>query len=87
MNTKSSKIRSSSTRSLVLRRAQFSPVFPRPAQEAVIRSRLHAQSAERSNVIVPDAETLTPGTPVFTDRFWNPHLVDRLQTQLTRFRD
>jgi hypothetical protein len=35
----------------------------------------------------PDAASLTPATPALRDRFWNPHLIDRLQTPLSRVRE
>jgi hypothetical protein len=61
-------------------------VLRRNAQTALTRSRIHANLRARNHDVVPTEDSLTPETPTL-DRWWDPHLVDRLQTQLTRFRD
>jgi hypothetical protein len=62
-----------STRTAGLSRAQFSPVV-RGVTTTGATSSLHGFDAPATR-----ATTLTP--------FWNPHVLDRLQPPLTRFRD
>lgn len=38
-------------------------------------------------VAVPGAETLMPATPSLLDRWFDPHLIDRLQMPLSRIRE
>ena len=66
-------------------RAHLSPLISRSAL-AVARRRLTESRSLRPNA-VPSADSLTPATPVLRDRFWNPHLIDRLQTPLSRVRE
>lgn len=83
MNTR----RSRSQSGLSTSRAHFSPVLQRSAQALVIRNRVQALLRDQGAEGVPPPDSLTPRTPAAVERFWDPHLVDRLQTRLTRFRD
>jgi hypothetical protein len=67
-------------------RAHFSPVMRRTTQLALTR-RGTAHRVDRRRATMPAADTLTPSTPNIAPRLWNPHLLDRLQAPLTRFRD
>ena len=87
MNTRTSTTLASSTSRVQSSRAQFSPVIRRTAQTALTRNRLRDAGGEARNTVVPRPESLTPETPAPTERWWDPHLVDRLQLPLTRFRD
>jgi hypothetical protein len=87
MSTHTSRSKSTlSSRRLTSSRAHYSPILPRNAQDALTRNLLHTQVHARNDSIVPNAKSLTPETPTLS-RWWDPHLVDRLHTQLTRFRD
>lgn len=60
--------------SLTTTRAALSPLRSRPLN----RARAAA---------VPAAESLTPATPSLLDRWFDPHLIDRLQMPLSRIRE
>lgn len=63
------------TRSLfTTSRAALSPLRSRPLNRA-------------RAVAVPSAESLTPATPSLLDRWFDPHLIDRLQMPLSRIRE
>jgi hypothetical protein len=68
-------------------RAALSPVLRRATQDALTRSRVNARLAAARSAALPTSDSLTPATPSLGERWWDPHLVDRLQTPLTRFRD
>lgn len=80
-------------------RAQYSPVFRRASQTALARHSLSNFSA-RASADVPTVDIAAePETPVLadnslneftrstSDRWWDPHLIDRLQSPLTRYHD
>ena len=87
MNTQLSKQKSSSTYRVFPSRAQFSPVLPHTTQASLTRSRAQARLSAHGRQIIPRAESLSPNTPVLGSRWWNPHVVDRLQFELSRVRD
>lgn len=60
-----------STRSTALSRAQFSPVPRSFVRDSAFRG-LSVSAAPESNALTP---------------FWNPRVLDGLQSPLTRFRD
>lgn len=66
---------------LSVRRSQFSPLGSRHILSAL------RWAPSRPQAAVPAADSLTPATPVLRDLFWNPHLIDRLQTPLSRVRE
>ena len=70
-----------------LSRGDFTPLLRRSTEAAFARSRVDARGAARRSrkLISPDA--LMPLTPSLVERWWDPHLVDRLQSPLTRYRD
>jgi hypothetical protein len=87
MNTQPSRTFPSLAAGSTSGRAQFSPVLRHTAQTALTRHRVRAELREQNSGVIPDAETLTPPTPTLRERWWNPHLMDRLQPPLTRFRE
>jgi hypothetical protein len=68
-------------------RAAFSPLFRNAAQRPLTRANVNARLVRAYSATVPTADTLTPATPSLVERWWDPHLVDRLQTPLTRIHE
>ena len=68
-------------------RAHLSPLLRRATQQAVLRSRIGAPARTGNKRQIWAANTMTPPTPALVDRWWNPHLLDRLQTPLSRIRE
>ncbi len=70
-------------------RAQLSPLFRRSTQDALARGQIAARLNHRTNraSALPLNDPLTPATPTLSDRWWDPHLLDRLQTPLSRIRE
>jgi hypothetical protein len=78
---------SSSFRSTGLR-AQLSPISRRVTLDAFNRRNLATFSASRGDAEVQlVGETTNEPTRTTSDRWWDPHLVDRLRSPLTRFHD
>lgn len=55
-------------------RAALSPLRSRPLNRA-------------RTAAIPGADSLTPATPSLLDRWFDPHLIDRLQMPLSRIRE
>jgi hypothetical protein len=68
-------------------RVQLSPLLGRIAQNATLRTSLAAGPRASADRRIWSAHTLTPPTPSLVERWWNPHVIDRLQPPLTRIRE
>ena len=70
-------------------RAQLSPLFRRSTQGALARGQIAARLNRRADRVAALTfnDPLTPATPTLSDRWWDPHLLDRLQTPLSRVRE
>ncbi|MES2697867.1 MAG: hypothetical protein V4773_30680 [Verrucomicrobiota bacterium] len=75
--------------SLTTTRAALSPVLRRSLQGALTRQRVAARLARSrsANAALPASDSLTPATPALLERWFNPHLLDRLQMPLSRIRE
>lgn len=87
MNTQTSATSPSITSRFHSGRAQFSPLIRRTAQTTLTRNRLRIERNGKATEVVPIPETLTLETPTPSERWWDPHLVDRLQSPLTRIHE
>ena len=68
-------------------RSHLSPLLRRATQQAVLRARAGASARTGTDRQIWSANAMTPPTPSLIDRWWNPHLLDRLQTPLSRIRE
>lgn len=70
-------------------RAQLSPLRRSSTREALRARRAGALVRRAAPVSTNPAPRawLAPAPAVLTDRWWDPHLLDRLQTPLTRYRE
>lgn len=90
MNSQTASFASRSFTSLAGRatRAQFSPVLRHATHDAFVR-RSAANRVEPSSLgavqFVDD--TMNELTRSTSDRWWDPHLIDRLRSPLTRYHD
>lgn len=69
-------------------RAQFSPVLRRAMHDTFVRRSASTQPDRPGfdgRPLVDD--TLNEFARVTSDRWWDPHLIDRLRSPLTRYRD
>jgi hypothetical protein len=59
----------------------------RTARTILTRNRLRTERKGQESGVLPQTESLTLQTPTPTERWWDPHLIDRLQLPLTRIRE